>query len=43
MVDDVRIAVNGAKEVAFYGRTGGTIPTKAEIADAIKENMKGVE
>lgn len=43
MVDDVRIAVNGSKDVAFYGRTGGSVPTKAEIVAAIKENMKGVE
>ncbi len=27
MVEDVRLAVNGAADVAFYGRTGGAVPT----------------
>lgn len=30
MVDDVRLAVNGARPVEFYGRAGGMIPTPAE-------------
>ncbi len=38
MVDDVRLAVNGAKPVAFYGRTGGVIPTPAEVLDQIKKS-----
>ncbi|MDR2360542.1 MAG: 3-methyl-2-oxobutanoate dehydrogenase subunit VorB [Oscillospiraceae bacterium] len=36
MVDDVRLAVNGVKPVDFFGRTGGVIPTPAEILTAIK-------
>mgnify|MGYP001553174999 FL=1 len=35
MVDDVRIAVNGARPVEFYGRTGGVIPGVGEIARQI--------
>ena len=42
MVDDVRLAVNGAKPVSFYGRTGGVIPTPAEVLDQIKK-LGGVE
>ncbi len=36
MVDDVKLAVNCAKPVYFFGRTGGIIPTPAEIAEEIK-------
>ncbi|HMM32224.1 MAG TPA: 3-methyl-2-oxobutanoate dehydrogenase subunit beta, partial [Clostridia bacterium] len=32
MVDDVRIAVNGAKSVGFLGTAGGVIPTPADVA-----------
>ena len=35
MVDDVRIAVNGARPVEFYGRTGGVIPGVGEITRQI--------
>ena len=35
MVDDVRIAVNGAQPVEFYGRTGGVIPGVGEITRQI--------
>ena len=31
MVDDVRLAVNGRVPVEFFGRTGGVIPTPAEV------------
>ena len=31
MVEDVRLAVNGKARVSFYGRTGGGIPTQADI------------
>ena len=36
MVDDVRLAVNGRVPVEFYGRTGGVIPTPAEILAQIE-------
>ncbi len=35
MVEDVRLAVNGAKPVYFYGRMGGMIPSTKEIYDQI--------
>lgn len=37
MVDDVRLAVNGRVPVEFYGRTGGVIPTPAEVLARIVE------
>lgn len=37
MVDDVRLAVNGRVPVEFYGRTGGVIPTPAEVLARIAE------
>ncbi len=41
MVDDVRLAINGERPVHFYGRTGGMVPTVAEIVTQI-ENLAGV-
>ncbi|MBQ2675822.1 MAG: 3-methyl-2-oxobutanoate dehydrogenase subunit VorB [Clostridia bacterium] len=42
MVDDVKLAVNGAVPVEFYGRTGGMIPEPAEIlAQIVELNKKG--
>jgi 2-oxoglutarate ferredoxin oxidoreductase subunit alpha len=35
MVEDVRLAVNGASEVHFYGRPGGAIMTPEEVQDKI--------
>ena len=35
MVDDVRLAVNGARPVDFYGRTGGVIPGVREIYEQL--------
>lgn len=40
MVEDVRLAVNGKKEVFFYGRTGGNIPRQKDILDKIKEILR---
>lgn len=37
MVEDVRLAVNGKKNVYFYGRMGGMVPTQREILDKVKE------
>jgi pyruvate/2-oxoacid:ferredoxin oxidoreductase alpha subunit len=31
MVEDVRLAVNGAKPVEFYGRVGGNVPSAEEV------------
>ena len=40
MVEDVRLAVAGRVPVEFYGRTGGVIPTPAEVLSEI-EKMAG--
>jgi 2-oxoglutarate ferredoxin oxidoreductase subunit alpha len=37
MVEDIRLAVNGAIEIKFYGRLGGIVPTPDEILDVIKK------
>ncbi|OQX29843.1 MAG: 3-methyl-2-oxobutanoate dehydrogenase subunit VorB [Spirochaeta sp. LUC14_002_19_P3] len=36
MVEDVKLAVNGAIEVDFYGRAGGALPTVKDIIARIK-------
>lgn len=36
MVEDVRLAVLGKKEVHFHGRTGGNLPTQAEILEKLR-------
>ena len=41
MVDDVRLAVNGRAPVGFFGRTGGIIPTPAEVLGEIKKMAGG--
>ena len=43
MVDDVRLAVNGAKPVAFFGRTGGIVPTVREIMAQVEKLAKEAE
>ena len=37
MVDDVKLVVNGRRPVSFFGRTGGIIPTPAEVLEQIKK------
>ncbi len=41
MVDDVKLAVDGKCPVEFYGRTGGVIPTPAEVLEQIKKLAGG--
>jgi 2-oxoglutarate ferredoxin oxidoreductase subunit alpha len=41
MVDDVKLIVNGKKEVKFYGRTGGMVPTPAEVLDELRKIKEG--
>ncbi len=36
MVEDVRLAAEGRCRVEFFGRTGGAVPTSAEILEAAK-------
>lgn len=42
MVEDVKLAVPG-KNVCFYGRTGGVVPTTEEIYAEIRKLNEGVE
>lgn len=39
MIEDVRLAVNGAKPVTFYGRTGGNVMTPEDIVKHVEEGM----
>ncbi len=43
MVEDVRLAVNGKAEVAFYGRPGGAILSVEDILGAIQNSVRGRE
>ncbi|MBZ4663468.1 MAG: vorB [Caloramator sp.] len=43
MLEDVQLAVNGRKPVHFYGRSGGMVPTPAEIANKIKGIVGGAK
>jgi 2-oxoglutarate ferredoxin oxidoreductase subunit alpha len=40
MVEDVRLAVNGAVPVAHFGRLGGIVPEPDEIVNALKEKLQ---
>ena len=40
MVEDVRLAVRGRRAVQFYGRTGGIVPTPAEIRQQLLKLIK---
>ncbi|MCL2133931.1 MAG: 3-methyl-2-oxobutanoate dehydrogenase subunit VorB, partial [Bacteroidales bacterium] len=40
MVQDVRLAVNGAIPVEYFGRLGGIIPTPEEVVVALKNIIK---
>jgi len=42
MVDDVRLIVNGKRDVRFFGRTGGMVPTPAEVLNEIKKIKGGL-
>lgn len=42
MVDDVKLVSNGRVPVRFYGRSGGVIPTPAEVLEQIVELNKKV-
>ena len=42
MVEDVRLSVNGRKQVNFYGRSGGMVPRVEDILEKIKQIVGGV-
>ncbi|NOZ61489.1 MAG: 3-methyl-2-oxobutanoate dehydrogenase subunit VorB [Calditrichaeota bacterium] len=37
MVDDVKLAVNGRREIHFYGRMGGAVPTVEELLEEARK------
>ncbi|MDR0185508.1 3-methyl-2-oxobutanoate dehydrogenase subunit VorB [Prevotella brunnea] len=39
MIEDVRLAVNGALPVEHYGRLGGIVPDPEEIVEVLKEKL----
>ena len=41
MVEDVRLAVGGATPVAFYGRTGGSVPSVEEVQAVVEAQLEG--
>ncbi len=41
MVDDVKLAINCAKPVYFYGRTGGVLMSPDEVLNSIEKIQKG--
>ena len=43
MLDDVNLAVQGQKPVAFYGRCGGSIPHVGEVEQAARSALEEVE
>lgn len=43
MVDDVRLAVECAKPVRFFGHTGGIVPTPAEVLEQIRQIAGGAK
>ncbi len=43
MVEDVRLAVNGAAPVVHYGRQGGMIYSPDEILEALKEQVINIK
>ncbi|MFI3239316.1 MAG: 3-methyl-2-oxobutanoate dehydrogenase subunit VorB [Bacteroidales bacterium] len=39
MIEDVRLAVNGAVEVKHFGRLGGIVPNPEEVLEAMKSEL----
>ena len=42
MLDDVRLAVNGAVPVEFFGRFGGVVPTAEEMTQQILKKCEAL-
>ncbi len=43
MVEDVKIAAAGARDVGFYGTAGGIVPSPDMVASQIRESVIGVD
>jgi 2-oxoglutarate ferredoxin oxidoreductase subunit alpha len=42
MIDDVKLAVNGKKDVHWYGRCGGIVPSQEEVFEQVKNIYKSL-
>jgi hypothetical protein len=40
MVEDVRLAVNGARPVEFFSRVGGNVPSLDEVLNVVRTLAK---
>lgn len=43
MIEDVRLALQGHADIEFHGRTGGMVPTPAELANVIARYYETIE
>ena len=43
MVEDVRLAANAQTNISFFGRTGGIVPSPAEVLEQIKKIAGGAK
>ncbi|MEE9583975.1 MAG: 3-methyl-2-oxobutanoate dehydrogenase subunit beta, partial [Candidatus Brocadiales bacterium] len=43
MVEDVKLSILGRREVYFYGRTGGGVPSTKEILNSILEVLPKIK
>ena len=43
MIEDVRLALNGKLPTAFFGRTGGVIPTPTGVVEAVMKLVGGAK
>ena len=42
MVNDVKLAIDCRRPVHFFGRTGGMVPTPAEVLEQIRQIKEGL-
>jgi 2-oxoglutarate ferredoxin oxidoreductase subunit alpha len=40
MVEDVQRSVKGRRQVEWYGKCGGEVPTPEEVAEVVTETLK---
>jgi 2-oxoglutarate ferredoxin oxidoreductase subunit alpha len=41
MIEDVKLALNGARPVYFYGKMGGIVPSAEEVLEEFKKHLGG--
>jgi hypothetical protein len=40
MVEDVRLALNGARPVEFFSRVGGNVPSHEEVMGVVQKQVR---